>query len=424
MDISDGPRVIVKMALNTVKCNNCNIVISELLAFVQNKADVMDEVSIIRLCNTAFKSDEIVTAKKLLLESVTPRSRKITRKGEGKEKRDMEDILCIIKETDPECLPIFVARDLQRLPPVTFDHLDATRILRDIIKLQDDITVIKENYVTKEMLKESSPEVNNFVNTRRRGAGLMDSFECESGPIGLPHIAPDKFVETTDSRTTNDSQVPRCINTSILHIPTPKHCRTVSDARSLSERRAPGKTRSWESTGVLSRNNKKMYSEVAAVALETTHNKVIHSNTSQTKVNLKETKVDSENEWTLVQRKRNKFIGKKGTADVMTECKFKAADINIPFYIYNISKECPSTDIADYIKCKTGIEVSLERINMKLRKDYEAYKFMIPKSTLPIFMDQKLWPSGISFRRYVTFNKKWVKSDNNQQSSVTNSEPK
>ncbi|CAH4034220.1 unnamed protein product [Pieris brassicae] len=98
----------------------------------------------------------------------------------------MEDILCVIKETDPELVPIFVARDLQRLPPVTFDHVDATRLLRDIIKLQDNVLFIKENYATKEMVLNQASEISG---NKKREATLQDSFDCNSDPIGLSHIS-------------------------------------------------------------------------------------------------------------------------------------------------------------------------------------------------------------------------------------------
>ena len=403
-------RVPEIMALNTVKCGSCNVVISELLAFVQNKADVMDEDSIIRLCNTAFKTDAIVAAKKLLFESVQTSGRNINRKGDGKDKRDMEDILRVIKETDPDCLPIFVARDLQLLPPVTFDHLDATRLLKDIIKLQHDITVIKENYVTKEMLEVPSPEVKDFVNNKRRGAGLMVSFDCESGPIGLPHISPDKGFEITDL-TNNKSGVLQNTNTSaVLCKQTQKICCNDAVNESLSVPQAPGETGLSVASTVVSARvpNKKSYAEAAVVIEEVNHRKRQRKDMQ-----------DDNNEWTTVRRKRNKnkFVGKKGTAIISTESKFKAANRSIPFYIYNVSKDCPSTVITEYIKCKTGVDVNLEKTSMKLEKEYEAYKFLIPKDTLSMFMDENMWPSGISFRKYVPFYKKWTNSDNKQSSA-------
>lgn len=403
----------------------------------------MDEDSIIRLCNTAFQSDEIVTAKKLLFESVQTNSRIINRKGDGKEKRDMEDILCIIKETDPENLPVFVARDLQRLPPVTFDHLDATRLLKDIIQLQNDIDIIKENYVTKDMLRVPSPEVKDFVNKRCRGAGLLASFDCESGPIGLPHISSADTFEKTD--LTNNPHVPENTNTSVSLRPTPMqnnaislahaiaqpHARALSETSLAEKRTERTEAGTTTSSGTTKQSDNHSYAEVAAATVVggpyrnlerngVTHKILSAANTNESRSN--GSMQNNKNEWTLVRRKRNKnkFIGKKGIADVTTECKFKAASTKIPFYIYNVSKECQPADIIEYIKCKTDIEVKLEQINMKLKKDYEAYKFLIPKETLSIFMNENLWPSGISFRKYVTFNKKWNNGENYQSSATNN----
>lgn len=57
-----------KMDCNVVKCIQCRIVICEVLAFIQNKADVMAEEGIVRLCVTAFASEEIEAAKSLLFD--------------------------------------------------------------------------------------------------------------------------------------------------------------------------------------------------------------------------------------------------------------------------------------------------------------------------------------------------------------------
>lgn len=52
-----------------VKCLNCNTVISEILASMQNKLDVMDESSLIRICTSAFSDEDIEVAKSLLYVS-------------------------------------------------------------------------------------------------------------------------------------------------------------------------------------------------------------------------------------------------------------------------------------------------------------------------------------------------------------------
>lgn len=71
-----------------------------------------------------------MNAKTLLFASI-PKSKITKRMRKGKTIRDIDDIICLLKETDPELVPIFVARELNKLPSVLFDHLDATRILKD-----------------------------------------------------------------------------------------------------------------------------------------------------------------------------------------------------------------------------------------------------------------------------------------------------
>lgn len=117
---------------NLVKCNNCNIIICEVLSFIQNKCGLMDEDGLVCICASAFKVEEIESAKNLLFESVPTRKRNITRRREGKAQRDLVDIIYLMKNTRADDMPIFVAKELHRLPPVTWDHIDATRLLRDI----------------------------------------------------------------------------------------------------------------------------------------------------------------------------------------------------------------------------------------------------------------------------------------------------
>lgn len=181
------------MASKTVKCNNCNIVINEVLAFVQNKVDIMNEESLVQICTTAFTLEDIEIAKSLLFDSVKTGIRKVSRRNDKKTHRNLDDIISVFKQTDPELTPIFVAKDLQKLPPVTFDHVDVTKLLKDLLILQKDITVMKNNFVTVEQfnvikndlqdLKQASVvNTHNFVNTKR-GAYLLDT--CDSGPIGM-----------------------------------------------------------------------------------------------------------------------------------------------------------------------------------------------------------------------------------------------
>lgn len=138
------------------------------------------------------------------------KQRLVNRKGAGKAGRDLEDIIREIKSTDPEHLPLFVARDLQKLPPVSFDHVDVTRLFKDILVLQKELRTIQETLVERfeyatvqevQQLKFLIDQLKNArltnifdsnVNYKRGAYCLQDSYELNSGPMGMTHHSANK----------------------------------------------------------------------------------------------------------------------------------------------------------------------------------------------------------------------------------------
>ena len=53
--------------------------------------------------------------------SVPPKQRRIKRQGADKTKHNIDDIYKVLDETDPDALPIFVARDLGKQPTIDFN---------------------------------------------------------------------------------------------------------------------------------------------------------------------------------------------------------------------------------------------------------------------------------------------------------------
>lgn len=145
--------------IKTVKCTSCNIVISEVLAFIRSRHDVMDTESLIRLCGSAFSEEDVNEAKLLLFSSTKTKHKLISRRKERKQK-DLEDIISVFKTTDPDQLPVFVAYYLHKLPPVSFDHIDVSKLLKDILFLRGELAEIKENFVTKKQLDDSMQKVS------------------------------------------------------------------------------------------------------------------------------------------------------------------------------------------------------------------------------------------------------------------------
>lgn len=447
-----------------LKCSNCNIVISEVLAFVQNKIDVMTEVSLVQICESAFSSDDIEVAKSLLFESVSKRLK--TRKRQGKTLRNIEDIICLFKETDPEQVPIFVARNLEKLPPVTFDHVDVTPLLKRIVLLEKSVQDFPLNYASKSELQEHNNMIGRYkensflvqeqnVNNRKRGGGLNNTID--SGPTALLTLCNNESFTAevnepseclSHSHRSMSKSMQSCHSSPISEIgvdekgqPPPECVSAESESRTAGEcvlRRSTTDTEYNAARPVLPTVNKTAVKRASASRLvdtviindkETNNNSlsppkhVSFANVLRREGEWKMAKKDEA--WHAVQRQRfrNRLTSQKGSA--VTDCgenRFKAADTKVPLFISNVHRDVSEQDIINYIHEKTRETVSLVKIKMKRERNYNAYKLYVAKHKIDTFLDDKLWPSGISFRRFVNFYDNTEKSQSPSLKTVVRSE--
>lgn len=428
---------------NLMKCSTCNIVINEVLAFICNKIDVMNEECICRICVSAFSESDIKCAKDLLFNSISTTKPKKTRKGQGKNARDIDDIVSLLKITDPEEIPIFVARDLHKLPPVLFDHVDVTRLLKELVNVRGMVDRISEEYATAYQLEALKLEVealknasivNNFnpstynhfqhkVNTKR-GAGLMDSFNYDSGPVGLSPGLDMDDVSKNSLYTSSPSHHHQNVEGSATHChhtlegnrtthksaepasPAPQQPQIISSHRSESTV-CKTVTDTNAVTQCISLSSEVPPADRGHTAVPFDNDQVHEKKKSLSEIvqqgEWKPQPIDEK--WCLVQRRklRNRFVGNKGKAIVELNNKFKAAEVKIPIYIYNVSKETSECDIINYIKNKTSLTVTVIKMNMKMTKDYDSYKIYVPKDKLQIFLCDDFWPNGIAYRRFINF---------------------
>lgn len=71
-------------------------------------------------------------------------------------------MIAVFKTIDPDQLPVFVAYELHKLPPVCFDHVDVTKILKDLLILRAELNDIKNKSVTKNDIEVALKE-NNII---------------------------------------------------------------------------------------------------------------------------------------------------------------------------------------------------------------------------------------------------------------------
>lgn len=324
-------------------------------------------------------------------------------------------MVAVLKESDPDCVPIFVAKDLQKLPPVTFDHIDATRLLKDILVLQKEVHMIKNSYVTSHLMEELRKDLTNLQQTsvvnnfqieninRKRGGGFTDSYCLNSGPMGLPHF----LGETADVQNNNTSS----INRSTANSPFLSQARQSPTSVSLAPLHSPSKS-SCNETQI--KGSEKV---VGRPTLQTMPTEIMTSvnrwstlcddadgNIKNNPKESRELEINKDGWIEVMRKKRNsRFLVTKGKADCSGN--FKAADNKIPLFINHVNKQTTDQDIIEYIYEKTQCIVTLKKINMKRERGYSAYKIFVPHTNLQLFLNEDLWPAGVSFRRFVYIRK-------------------
>lgn len=411
-----------------VKCATCNIVINEVLAFLQNKLDVLDNETLIRICVTGFTVEDISNAKKLLFSSIEGSGRMKSRRVD-KVQRDLEDMVTLLLNTEPEKTPLFVAKDLHKLPPVDFKHVDVTRLLKDLRLLQSEIRVIRETYVTSEQLctlkqeLQSDSKIDSRINehgningsynscinvNKKRGAFLLDS-----GPIGMTF----NNLERSVTEQPVIDRVPQPNTLSHSHAPV-QNCvslpRASSSQQSTTAELAPCEpvssldTERGRATDIVLEANLSMANtnEMQYRSLITNQGakECSYAQVVQQQGEWNEHK--DNDKWTLVskRKRRYKFIGNTGKAPQSPGAKFKAAETKVPLLVSNVDPSTSESDISEYILSKTQDKLSMYKIQMKKDKGYSAYKVFVNKDKLDIYLNKDLWPRGIQFRRFFVFS--------------------
>ncbi|XP_022819415.1 uncharacterized protein LOC111364543 [Spodoptera litura] len=415
-----------------------------MLAFVCNKIDTLPETAIVQICLSAFTDADIESARQLVYKLLAP-SKKIMRRKEGNQQKSVQEIVKIVKESDPDCLPIFVAKDLNKLPPVTFDHIDVTTFLKEMLILKKEVaslrretTEVSSQAANEEMasikleiqqlkdLVQNALSTNASKNTQELSkTTIMPNIpsiniigkeveEIYSESIDLdfdrpPRDACDAVAARGRERARDSERVPS---------PTSRETAIVVGREQRDIRSGGGVMRSEQhiaaareivpapsDLGVMLSADRRPYTMADAVK-------------KTVKETMRSTGKSTNDEWSTVQYKRRKIMNRRGIAQPLEQFNFKAAERKISLYISRVHKDTTASNIEAFIKYKTDLEVQVFKIN-NVNNEFNAFKVIVPLSSVDLFLDDngdRFWPADIVFRKF------WERKQSiNKQSTVTES---
>ncbi|XP_048477634.1 uncharacterized protein LOC125488624 [Plutella xylostella] len=342
------------------------IVINEFLTFIQNKIDVLDELSIVQICATNFTEAEIETGKTTLFDCLPDGNRCVTRKGDEKNKKNIKDVIKLFHATAPELQPIFVAQDLNRLPPVSFDHVDVTRLLKDLVLLKNELHSLRNDTISKSEMTLFETKVYTDINN-------LKSYTT------MPEMQTD----------------------------TPN--RQYSKPRPRLQQREDCKTKLNESTknnvnsGRLSQSSPIASAEIRAEPVHTPTYRDIALRPAQTQAKpTRRTAVNKHDDsFILVERKKRskpKNSNMIGTAQMST--KIQVADMTSAIYVSRLKKSSTVEHLKEHISDMGEQCVNVELLQQKQETNFNSFKVTVPRSKLNTYLSAEFWPEGVMYRRF------------------------
>ncbi|XP_045502173.1 uncharacterized protein LOC123699293 [Colias croceus] len=338
---------------------SCRVVISELLCYIQCKIDVIDEVSLLQICEGQFTEEEIDSARAILTDNSL--TRRGVRKGDNKNKRNLQDIVKILKETDPATLPVFVARNINRLPPVTFDHVDVTSLLKDIVLLKKEIIHIKSDCAKQSDVDSLRKEINQHIERSKLPTTNVSGERPEGDEVHHLPVA----------------QAQRAAAAAAVPAPLSQIRSATSNDVCMTRKRLAGRTAdSLRAPNCVTNKQEGLIKE------------------------------SSDRDFVPVTYKKKKNRNREGRAVVQEQDSIiQAAPRTFCLYVSRLDISSTNDKLADYIKSKGESAVSIERIEPYKETSFASFKVTILSHKKNTFLNSDFWPIGIVFRPY------WLKNN-------------
>lgn len=376
------------------------LIINELLCFLQCKVNVLDEEALLHICESFYSARDIDAAKDVILEATNQRS---ARRGDGKEKRVLKDLIKTLKETEPNILPTFVAKKLNHLPPVTYDYVDVSSLLQNILTLKEDVHRIQFDYVKTAAITEINEKLENFkVTSNESNRG---SEEHSSDTVNKENITEKQQPKSGGKRKNkNKNRAVQIGNENKFQRQqplTPAHS-TPSDVISTDKKSsAPHKL-----TADLYKHKSATPAPSTTTTQETNYcltSSPIRSAETNTNIFL-ETIINDDNFTTVIGRK-NKFrdIRKKNNLGkaTLTSDKIKIAPKLSYIYASRFESETTEENIRDFIEESGHTVVKVEKLKPYKETSFSSFKITIRQAFENHFLSEDFWPLGVEYRRYV-----------------------
>ncbi|KAJ2942110.1 hypothetical protein O0L34_g11026 [Tuta absoluta] len=374
--------------MSGVICGGCKVVLDELLTFVLCKSDVLDEISIAQIVSSNFRADEVERSKDVLSD-ILGKSLP-NRKGDKKVRRTVEDIISAIKNAEPNSLPTFAAKDLHRLPPVSFDYVDVTKILKDINGFREELGLFKTRFTEVKDTQQLQEDICNI----RQLLELQTLVRVEEGNL-------DNGLEGKSSKIPNSK--PAQTKKTVAEGASPSS--TFGTRNSTAQPTQQG-SRHPASSGVGSGGGSSSGTYNGAGTRAPTPRPEGWSEGApkkKPKQNKKKLtaadKIDNEG-FTTVSYKKSKLKCKRGTAPLTSE-KIRVLPQVVDIFVSRLHPDVQPSDLEEFLVEKGERPLSVQSLGLQSgSRKFSSFKVTFLKDQSDTVLSDAFWPQNIEFRLF------------------------
>ncbi|PZC87129.1 hypothetical protein B5X24_HaOG201365 [Helicoverpa armigera] len=371
------------------------LIANEVLAFIKHAIDYMDEISILQICKTSFNEDEISSAKLLLFTTLGKVSQMPSRRRDGTQK-SVQDIITLFKETDPDDVPEFVAKDLHKLPPVTFDHVDVTRLLKDI-------TILKQSQA--EMQHQLEVSNNTISDLRAEVVELRNAISASRSPtasdsnVNTRRGAQNASICSFESAGSNASPTAEnaCVATCAAAVPASTPVETTTRVGSSTPKRAYAAI-------VAAKKPVEPQNSQVKLAVNTKGGKKSRSKPNQVlrRQGPKDDTCDKDGFIKVERRKKKKPTCRNqcGTALAGPNMLLRPAIPTTLLYVSRLHHSTKVEEVVEYLRVKTNWTLRVERLEPRHNTNFNSFVVRVPTQGLEKVLKEDFWPKGVMYRRF------------------------
>ena len=182
--------------------NERKIIVNELLCYCVNARETMNRDSIEMVISGYFEINELTLAKEILTSDIYIKN--ILDKSEcrfivkrkapnlaNKISKDIIGIFDLIDELNPESMPLYVASNIRRIPPLGDQNTNMASIHSAIILLRNNVNLINEA-ITPLLISANEVNIN-------KDNDIPNICEHISADISIDHSLPDAIVNNHET---------------------------------------------------------------------------------------------------------------------------------------------------------------------------------------------------------------------------------